>query len=236
MKIKNERRPMVEAEYKYSFMQSTQLSMQTGLIGHLRAYMDCNPEQTGFTSSWFDYRKELKTDEFIKEFDDVINSLRKKGDFLYNRQAMLEYCYSNVDSKMSKGCGNNYFGFRIDTERYTYMLRLDPNRGVYNFYCYCYKRDWLEHHISEASKGIRFINSKYKTLFYIPDGGKIKIMSNGEERICTCRYIDEYHLEVSGGIDNIYHICEFAERMERSGNTYEPFEEKEKGVAVNDYD
>ena len=35
----------------------------------------------------------------------------------------------------------------------------------------------------------------------------------------TCRYIDDYHLEVGS---NLYHICEFAERMEQNGNTVIP--------------
>jgi hypothetical protein len=35
----------------------------------------------------------------------------------------------------------------------------------------------------------------------------------------TCRYIDDYHVEIG---DNLYHICEFAERMEQNGHTCEP--------------
>ena len=77
-----EKRAMIEAEDKYTFRQSTQISMQTGLIGHLRADMDT--DGNGFFSSWFDFREELKTDEFKAEFDDVINSLREEGDILHN--------------------------------------------------------------------------------------------------------------------------------------------------------
>ena len=68
--IEYEKRAMIEAEDKYTFRQSTQISMQTGLIGHLRADMDT--DGNGFFSSWFDFREELKTDEFKAEFDDVI--------------------------------------------------------------------------------------------------------------------------------------------------------------------
>lgn len=35
----------------------------------------------------------------------------------------------------------------------------------------------------------------------------------------TCRYIDDYHLEVG---TNLYHICEFAELCEKNGHTVEP--------------
>src|SRR5574344_2244004 len=70
-------------ERNYTYSQSQQLSMQTGLIGHLRADMDSNGE--GFFSSWDDFRKDLKTQEFKDEFDEVINELRKDGGILHNR-------------------------------------------------------------------------------------------------------------------------------------------------------
>ena len=48
--IEYEKRAMIEAEDKYTFRQSTQISMQTGLIGHLRADMDT--DGNGFFSSF----------------------------------------------------------------------------------------------------------------------------------------------------------------------------------------
>ena len=37
----------------------------------------------------------------------------------------------------------------------------------------------------------------------------------------VCHYIDEYHTEVG---NNLYHICQFAEIMERDGSEYTPVE------------
>ena len=68
---------LIEAEDKYTFRQSTQISMQTGLIGHLRADMDT--DGNGFFSSWFDFREELKTDEFKAEFDEVQDGVSMRG-------------------------------------------------------------------------------------------------------------------------------------------------------------
>ena len=68
---------MIEAEDKYTFRQSTQISMQTGLIGHLRADMDT--DGNGFFSSWSDFRDELKTDEFKVEFDEVQDGASMRG-------------------------------------------------------------------------------------------------------------------------------------------------------------
>ena len=84
-------RVLTETERKYTFSQSQQLSMQTGLIGYLRADFGSNGNE--FWTTWNDFRKDLKTDEFKAEFDDVINGLRD-GDVLSGRKSMSSYCYS----------------------------------------------------------------------------------------------------------------------------------------------
>ena len=114
----------------------------------------------------------------------------------------------------------DYYGVRVDTEKYAYLCRLNPNKGEYNLYCYCYIKDWLDKHIRSAEKGIRFITPEYKEKFRISDGEKIRItFSDGEVKDRVCRYIDDSHVEVG---DDLYHICEFAERMEQSGATFIP--------------
>lgn len=209
-------RALTEKEDKYTFSNSMQISMQCGLIGHLRADMDS--DGNGFFSSWEDYRKELKTDEFKDEFDKVINSLREEGDILYNRKSLAKYCYSSPQAKMNNE--QNYYGVRVDTQKYAYLCRLNPNKGEYNLYCYCYIKDWLDKHIRSAEKGIRFITPEYKEKFRISDGEKIRItFSDGEVKDRVCRYIDDSHVEVG---DDLYHICEFAERMEQCGATFIP--------------
>lgn len=209
-------RALTEKEDKYTFSNNMQISMQCGLIGHLRADMDS--DGNGFFSSWEDYRKELKTDEFKDEFDKVINSLREEGDILYNRKALAKYCYSSPQAKMNNE--QDYYGVRVDTEKYAYLCRLNPNKGEYNLYCYCYIKDWLDKHIRSAEKGIRFITPEYKEKFRISDGEKIRItFSDGEVKDRVCRYIDDSHVEVG---DDLYHICEFAERMEQCGATFIP--------------
>ena len=74
--------------------------------------------------------------------------------------------------------------------------------------------------MKKAEKGIRFIDSRYNQLFRIADGGRIKLeYPDGKSDIKICRFIDEYHVEV--GI-TLFHICEFAERMEKSDVKYTP--------------
>lgn len=209
-------RPMLPAERNYCYSQSQQISMQTGLIGYLRADMDSNGK--GFFSSWSGFRDDLKSEEFKLEFDEVINELREDGSFLHDRNTMARCCRRTPDSSFRND--RNEYGFRVDTEHYSYMMRLNPNKGEYNLYCYCYVRQWVDRHLHQAERGIRFITPDYKELFRIPDGDKVRItLSTDETMDRVCRYIDDYHVEVG---NNLYHICEFAERMERCGNTVIP--------------
>lgn len=209
-----EKRALVEAEDKYTFRQSSQISGQCGLIGHLR--VDFGSDGCGFFSSWEDYRADLKTDEFKAELDDVITSLREERDLLHSRPDLEKYCLSAPQARMKTEI--EYYGVRVDTAKYAYLLRLGPNKGDYNLYCYCHRRDWLDQHLKQAARGIRFINPHYKEIFRIPDGDKIRILlSDGDHRDRTARYIDDYHVELnSENGSNIYHICELAERIEAS--------------------
>ena len=76
-----------------------------------------------------------------------------------------------------------------------------------------------------GKRDCRFIDSRYHTLFTVPDGGRVIITDmDGSERTLECRYIDDAHVAV-GGMP--YHICEFAEIRERKGDIYRPEHPKE---------
>ena len=69
-------------------------------------------------------------------------------------------------------------------------------------------------------KEIRFIDSKYNELFRIKDGESITVtLADGAKTDRKCTYIDDYHTQIG---HNVFHICEFAELMERGGSTYRP--------------
>lgn len=210
-------RSMTPIEQYYCYSQSQQISMQTGLIGYLRADMGSTGQ--GFYSTWNDFRADLKTEEFKAEFDEVINGLRGNDGFLHDRRSLTRFCYTVEPGRAFQNDRNEY-GVRVNTEKYAYFMRLNPNQGEYNLYCYCYRRDWLDRHMKQAEQGIRFITPDYKELFRIPDGDKIRVLrSDGTHSDHFCRYIDECHVEIG---DSLYHICQFAEQMERSGSTVIP--------------
>lgn len=166
-------RAMTESEDKYTFRQEKQDSDDAGLIGYLRADMDT--DGNGFFSTWNDWNEELKTTEFKTEFDNLINSLREEGDILYNRKALAKYCYSTPQSRMTTE--QDYYGVRADTGKYTYLLRLNPNKGEYNLYCYCYVRELLERHMKKNARGV-LPEQCYSLL---PGSSSVIIIKNGEK-------------------------------------------------------
>lgn len=70
--------------------------------------------------------------------------------------------------------------------------------------------------VSAADK-VRFITLYYETLFEVKNLGKVLL--NGKVRHVF--YIDEYHFGIVE-TGNVYHICEFAEMIERTEGTIEP--------------
>ena len=72
-------------------------------------------------------------------------------------------------------------------------------------------------------KYIRFIDSSYNALFHVANGDSVRVkFEDGDVREYVCKYIDETHAFI--GV-NVFHICEFAEQMERFGRIYEPVHE-----------
>ena len=69
---------------------------------------------------------------------------------------------------------------------------------------------------------VRLINSHYNDLYRVPDGGVIQIdFSDGSSFTARVKRRDDHHFDL-GGLGDVYHICQFAEAMERNGATAYP--------------
>ncbi|MEQ3206234.1 LPD16 domain-containing protein, partial [Faecalibacterium prausnitzii] len=76
-------------------------------------------------------------------------------------------------------------------------------------------------------KDIRLINSHYDDLYRIPDGGVIQVdYPNGHSFTARVEHLDDYHFDMGGldmgGLGNVFHICQFAEVMERNHADFYP--------------
>ena len=140
-------RPITPEERAFTYSDEQVIMEQMGCIGYLRADMDSSGK--GFYSTWNDFRPDLKTPEFKGEFDAVINALRFDDAYsgiLKNRDSLARYCYSHPDT--SYGNSREY-GILVDTEDHAYYMRLNPHKGEYNLYCYCYKSSLLAAYIRD---------------------------------------------------------------------------------------
>ena len=196
-------RPLTVPERKYTYAQSSQLQGQTGNIGYLRGDFGSSGDQ--FYTTWFDTRPQWKSDAFKRDLDDVINALRSEEyGLLQSRSQMVRYGRENKESEM-QGAYTTEFGFRADTEKYAFVLRCNPTRGDYNFYCLCYVKEWLDKHIEEANRDIRFIDSHYissrteshsETVITETDDGNGNIVQTETTETRTTLYITVSHKTV----------------------------------------
>lgn len=144
-------RLMKPEERAFVYTQDQQTLHSSGCIGHLRVDMDSTG--TGFFSSWDTHSPSLKDDAFKTEFDKLIHELRFNEDLggvLANRSSMSKFCHAIPGSEITDD-GRN-FGFRVDTDEYAYMLRLNPNKGEYNAYIYAYDREMLDTFLERAQE------------------------------------------------------------------------------------
>lgn len=117
-------------EELYTYRQSQQICMQTGFIGYMRADFGSNGKQ--FFSSWNEFNKTLKTPEFAADLDFVINGFRDKDSMFGDRDKLNSFCAMHPEWKM--GGDREYYGVRVDTTNYAYMLRFTPRQGDYNIH------------------------------------------------------------------------------------------------------
>lgn len=162
-------------ERSYTFRQSEGINNEAGLIGFIRADFGSGKE---FWTTWNEFSSSRKTSEFSKELDEVINALRfdeKYNGILKDRDSLARYCWSHRDAAYEDG--RNNYGVRVDTDKFSYLLRLNPNQGDYNLYCYCYEKDLLNEHLHNAEKVAdvdKLINNAIEASKTAEGDGKVK--------------------------------------------------------------
>lgn len=211
----------VEAqEFPYCTSFSGQVQMISGLVATYLVDYD-KENHDSFLCLCRVHDHDRMTELFQKEMDSAMAALKSERlqEVLVNSWRMSSAC-SSLQALCVEKNGNKAYGLRADTEHFSIMMRLEPWAEGYKAYLYAYEKKWLDRHLEKTKGGIRFITSDYKELFRLPDGGTVTIIRpDGKESTMTCWFLDEYHFETGG---RTYHICEFAEMMERNHNTLTP--------------
>ena len=172
-------RAMKPEERGYSYTQDTNKMKESGCIGHLRGYFEKGTE-TLYTS-WDDHSKELLTDRFKSEFNEVVTALRKDKDFgmiLKSQKMMSAYRDAHPESSFADGSAN--FGIRADTTEHSYMIRCNPNPGEYSVYIYAYDRKMLDAQLSQPKV---YRNSAS----YAMEHGELNLWRRSKELNIACR-------------------------------------------------
>ena len=186
-------RLMKPEEYNFAYTQKQEIMDDSACIGHLRVDLGSNGQ--GFFTNWDDHRPELKSLEFKQEFDDVINALRKQeisGCFLKDRASLKKFCQQFPEAKMTED--GREFGFRLDTDDYTYMMRLNPNRGEYAAYIYAYERDLLDFYLLPTMEPV----PKEKITVLVVEPGEVPYVKEIDSGL------ESLQSEVDGWIEAIY--------------------------------
>ena len=174
-----EMREMKPEERKLSYTQDDEAIKRTGCIGHLRGYFEKGGEI--LYTTWDDHSKELLTDKFKSEINEVVTALRRDkqfGNVLKDHRSMEKYMYSHPNSRFEGG--GRDFGVRADTADHTYMIRCNPDPGEYSVYIYAYNRQMLE-------KAFEKPEVYRQTASYAREHGEIEMWRESKAANIACR-------------------------------------------------
>lgn len=108
-----------------------------GCIGHLRGDF----ERDILHNTWWphEWNDRCNDDRFKADIQRVVDWLRVGVAPLKNLEIMDAFCAHYAQAAIPNETST--YGFRIETNRYRYMLRCIPVKGTYHAYLYCYAKE-----------------------------------------------------------------------------------------------
>ena len=205
-------RPLMAEERKYTFRSCTDIEVRSGLIGCTRISMTSSYEDAAKT--WCAFNERLNTEGFQREYLEILSVIRL---LLPDKDSLRVYYNTHLSLSFSDGKAK-FAGMSISTERYCYLLRINPSVDIDNVLIFCYLQERLKSHIRNAAKGIRFVDKRNRELFTIRDGERITLYPSSEPSV-SCRYIDPFTCKIGS---KKWNIRDLADYMEKSGKLIIP--------------
>ena len=205
-------RPLMAEERKYTFRSCTDIEVRSGLIGCTRINMTSSYEDA--VKTWCTFNERLNTADFQREYQEILSVISL---LLPSKDSLRVYYNTHLSLSFSDG-KSKYAGMSISTDRYCYLLRINPSVDVDNVLVFCYLQERLKRHIRNAAKGIRFVDKRNRELFTIRDGERITLYPSSESSV-SCRYIDPFTCKTGS---KKWNIRELADYMEKSGKLIIP--------------
>ena len=131
--------------------QSTHIGAHFGAVGCLRG--DMGEDGQEFHTGWENCCGHLWTSAFLADREKVLDALRhdeRYGCVFKNRATLTAYCKAHPESDM--GHRDREYAFRLDTEQYTYFMRLCLDELEFDFELYPYRRDLFDLHVEQAER------------------------------------------------------------------------------------
>ena len=122
-----------------NFFRNDKGEQTKGLVGYLRG--DFGRDGKEFHHTWFNNNEKLNNANFKEDFDKIMETLRER--LLTDRDWMRSVAYNHPDAKIVSESTSSY-GMFVETERYEYDIRTITEDGNYDFYIYCYDKNFQE--------------------------------------------------------------------------------------------
>ena len=122
-----------------NFFRNNKAEQTKGLVGYLRG--DFGRDGNEFHHTWFNNNEKLNNDKFKEDFDKIMETLRER--LLTDRDWMRSVAYNHPEAKIASQSTSSY-GMFVETEGYEYDIRTITEDGNYDFYIYCYDKNFQE--------------------------------------------------------------------------------------------
>ena len=122
-----------------NFFRNDKAEQTKGLVGYLRG--DFGRDGKEFHHTCFNNNEKLNNASFMEDFDKIMETLRER--LLTDRSWMRNVAYNHPEAKIASESTSSY-GMFVETERYEYDIRTITEDGNYDFYIYCYDKNFQE--------------------------------------------------------------------------------------------
>lgn len=122
-----------------NFFHNANESQTKGLVGYLRG--DFGRDGNEFHHTWFNNNEKLNNDNFKEDFDKIMETLRER--LLTERSWRRSVAFNHPEAKIVSESTSSY-GMFVETDRYEYDIRTITEDGNYDFYIYCYDKNFQE--------------------------------------------------------------------------------------------
>lgn len=194
-------RPLMSEERKFTFRSCTEIEARSGLIGCLS--VDMPTTFADAKKTWCTVNEAFNSEEFKNEYQEILFVLSST---LSDKESLRVYYNTHLTLTFTES-GAHYAGMRVLTEKYCYLVRIKPSGDTDNVSIFCYLHDRLKRHISNAAKGIRFVDRDNHELFTIRDGGRITLYPCTVSTAIICRYIDPFTCKIGKRVWNLKQLA-----------------------------